>query len=205
MKNEGTFETSLNINKNYFHKKSTSNYNGKNLFNKIPSSKKINISNNKTQDSLNKIKIKIKNIQKSIPKLNNENIGNNKIKKIGCIDKINSIESLKKVNINTKTIQHMECTDTEYENSLKKYPTSTIVSKNHIIISKRNKNSTLNRTKIQRNSEILNLNRAKNDFSTNFLFKNNQTNSKDLINKSNKKGKNIFISYLVKKVGNTAF
>ena len=202
MKNEGTFETSLNFNKNYFHKKSTSNYNGKNLFIKIPSSKKINISNNKTQDSLNKIKIKIKNIQKSIPKLNNENIGNNKIKKIGCIDKINSIESLKKVNINSKTIQHMECNDTEYENSLKKYPTSTIVSKNHIIISKKNKNSTLNRTKIQRNSEILNLNRSKNDFSTNFLFKNNQTNSKDLINKSNKKGKNLFISYLVKKVGN---
>lgn len=86
----------------------------------------------------------------------------------------------------------MEHTDTEYENSLKKYPTSTIVSKNHIIISKKNKNSTLIRTKIQRNSEMLNLNRSKNDFSTNFLFKNNQSNqsnSKDPINKSTKKAK----------------
>ena len=204
MKNEGAIETSLNI-KKYFHKKSTSNYNGKSIYNKIPSNKKINISNNKPQDSLSKIKIKIKNIQKSIPKLNNENIGNNKIKRIKCIDKINYIESLNKVNNNSKTIQHVEHTDTEYDNSLKKYPTSTIVSKNHIIISKKNKNSTLIRTKIQRNSEMLNLNRSKNDFSTNFLFKNNQSNqsnSKDPINKSTKKSKNLFISYLVKKVGN---
>jgi len=202
MKNEGTIETSININKKYFHKKSTSNYNGKNLFNRIPSSKKINISNNKTKENLSKVKIKIKNIQKSIPKLNNENIGNNKIKKIRCIDKINSIESLNKVNINSKTIQQFDHTDTDYDNSLKKYPTSTIVSKNHIIISKKNKNSTLIRTKIQRNSEFLNLNKSKNDFSTNFLFKNNQTNSKDLINKTSKKSKNLFISYLVKNVGN---
>ena len=202
MKNEGTIETSLNINKKYFHKKSTSNYNGKNLYNKIPSSKKINISSNKPQETLNRIKIKIKNNQKSIPKLNNESIGNNKIKKIRCIDKINSIESLNKVNINSKTIQHIYHADTEYDNSLKKYPTSTIASKNRIIISKKNKNSTLIKCKMQRNSEILNLNRSKNDFSTNFLFKSNRTNSKDLINKTNKKGKNLFISYLVKKVGN---
>ena len=200
MKNEGTIETSLNINKKYFHKKSTSNYNGKHLFNKIPSSKKINTSNNKPQETLNRVKIKIKNIQKSIPKLNNENIGNNKIKKIKYIDKINSIESLNKLNTNSKTIQHIDHTDNDCDNSLKKYPPSKIDSKNHIIISKKNKNSTLIKTKIQRNSEILNLNRSKNDFSTNFLFKSNHNNSKDLINKTSKKGKNLFISYLVKKV-----
>ena len=198
MKNEGTIETSQNTNKKYFHKKSTSIYNGKNLFNKIPSSKKINISNNKPQDSLNKIKIK--NNQKNIPKLNNENIGNNKINKIRCIDKINNVES-HKVN-NSKTIQQMVYTDTEYDNSLKKYPTSTMVSKNRIIISKKNKNSTLIRNKIQRNSDSLNLNKSKNDFNTNFLFRSNHTNSKDLINKTSKKSKNLFISYLVKKVGN---
>ena len=202
MKNEAAIETSLNTNKKYFHKKSTSNYNAKNLYNKIPSSKKINISSNKPQETLNRIKIKIKNNQKSIPKLKDESIGNNKIKTIKCIDKINSIESLNKVNINSKTIQHIDHADTEYDNSLKKYPTSTIASKNRIIISKKNKNSTLIKSKMQRNSEILNLNKSKNDFSTNFLFKSNQTNSKDLINKTNKKGKNLFISYLVKKVGN---
>ena len=207
MKKELTIQLSQKFNqKTLIHKKATSNYGIKPSLNKIPSYKKINHINNKPSIiPNNKIKIKNNN-QKNITRVITDNLkeANNKKKKLSIIktnnnmnDKRSCKENLNKLNINvdTKTIQQSDI-NIKSDIKIKKFQNTINFSKKKII-GKRNRKCTLIKINNRSNQEIININKHRNDIDTNILFKNNQSNSRESINKSSKKGKNVVVNYIV--------
>ena len=189
--------------KTLIHKKATSNFGIRASLNKIPSNKKFTSINNRPSIiPNNKIKIKNNN-QKKITGVIVDNLNgtNNQKKKLSIIksncninNKKSDKENLNRLNIkiDTKTIQQ---SDIISDIKLKKFQNTINISKTKII-GKRNRKCALIKLNNRTNHEIVNMNKYKNDIDTNILFKNNQSNSKESINKSSKKG-NVVVTYIV--------
>ena len=169
----------MNIN----HKKINSNIRNKVEMNKVFSNKKIIISNNKRQNANNKLKNKndIHHIENFKEEIKNQDITTNKYKnkkKVKKNDNKNNTEKMNKIKLNNNIMDHYVL---PFDNSLKKYQSSTLNKSNYKINSKNNRKYTLNRTNNKENQEIIS--RQKYDINTNILFKKVRDVSKEYISK----------------------
>ena len=169
----------MNIN----HKKIISNIRNKVEMNKVFSNKKIIISNNKRQNANNKLKNKndIHHIENFKEEIKNQDITTNKYKnkkKVKKNDNKNNTEKMNKIKLNNNIMDHYVL---PFDNSLKKYQSSTLNKSNYKINSKNNRKYTLNRTNNKENQEIIS--RQKYDINTNILFKKVRDVSKEYISK----------------------
>ena len=144
--------------------------------------KKI-ISNNKRQNANNKLKNKndIHHIENFKEEIKNQDITTNKYKnkkKVKKNDNKNNTEKMNKIKLNNNIMDHYVL---PFDNSLKKYQSSTLNKSNYKINSKNNRKYTLNRTNNKENQEIIS--RQKYDINTNILFKKVRDVSKEYISK----------------------